>query len=451
MQSIENVLHALSSGMERNLATVDLSLLGATEALQEPGLSQISAALRDRILFDRSLSVDFLGAMLVLDKDGDVLFLSQSMPQAPGNFSDREYFRILKADPQITHYLSKPFLSRIQHGDPVVVLCRRVNGPDGAFNGAVIAVIRISYFQSLFEGVDLGSGGLIALTRTDGTILYRRPSTDGAGNIGVNRGDTVQFKKALASNGGPYVQRGALDGVERLLVSAPVGDFGLILTVGEPLSVLFEEWNRRALVTGAITLSICLMLAVTVRALATALRRSEEMEEEFEKLAVTDALTGLSNRRAIDLVLDTEFRRARRERTSLCVLMIDIDHFKSVNDRLGHDAGDEVLRRIGHLLPQLVRRPGDFVGRFGGEEFIALLPSISIEGARHVAERIRTGVEQMSHATSGPPLTVTVSIGIAAADGGDTPDSVVHRADEALYRAKSEGRNRVANATLAVA
>lgn len=451
-KSIENVLKTLSSNIERNLSTLDLSLIGATEALREEGLTSISPALRDRVLFDRSTSAEFVGAILVLDGNGDIRFLSPSLPPVLGNFADRDYFRALRQDDRGGPYLSKPFLSRIRPSDPVVALGRRVNGRDGAFEGVVIATIRIAYFQSLFGGVDLGEGGLIGLARTDGTMLYRHPSTDAAGNVGLEIGASPQFARALASHGVAYVQDAILDGVERLQVSSPVGDFGLILTVGTPVSVLFADWNRRAVVTGAITLVICALLCFTVCALSTALRRSEAMEDKLEKLSVTDALTGLPNRRALELALNAEFRRARREGSSLCVLMIDIDHFKNVNDRLGHDTGDVVLRQIGQLLPELIRRPGDFAARFGGEEFIVLLPSTPIEGARQVAEQIRIGVEQMhQHTGAASAVKVTVSVGIAAAADDDTPVTLIHRADEALYRAKREGRNRVASAALAVA
>ena len=143
--------------------------------------------------------------------------------------------------------------------------------------------------------------------------------------------------------------------------------------------------------------------------------------------------------------LNAEFKFSLRHNASLALMMIDLDHFKDVNDSHGHIVGDSVLRQLGDLLRDEVRSV-DLAARFGGEEFVILLPDTDLEGAVVFAERLRKRVEEHDFAEGGDPLRITVSVGVAAASvkGGVTePESLTAKADEALYRAKNDGRNRV--------
>jgi diguanylate cyclase (GGDEF)-like protein len=164
--------------------------------------------------------------------------------------------------------------------------------------------------------------------------------------------------------------------------------------------------------------------------------------EELERLSLTDGLTGLSNRRFLMQRLNEEALRYRRTRHDLAVLMLDVDHFKKYNDTYGHPAGDEVLKKVARIL-QVTAREVDCVARYGGEEFCVMLPETPVAGAMKLAERIR----QRMIAEQNPGENVTLSIGVASLPAnGDTPDEVIEAADEALYRAKREGRDRVVQA-----
>lgn len=164
---------------------------------------------------------------------------------------------------------------------------------------------------------------------------------------------------------------------------------------------------------------------------------------ELTRLSRVDALTGLANRRGFDDALDRAVRRARRTEMPLSLLLIDIDHFKTLNDRLGHPAGDDVLRRLGGLLAGAVSRPYDAVCRYGGEEFAVVLPDTDAVGARHIGELVRRLLEQAAipHPTQ---ARVTASIGVATFAGRDASTAaLVAAADSALYEAKHGGRDRV--------
>lgn len=159
----------------------------------------------------------------------------------------------------------------------------------------------------------------------------------------------------------------------------------------------------------------------------------------FQRLAHHDALTGLPNRRQVEAALATALAQSSRSGTPCAVLMIDIDHFKRFNDRFGHPVGDEVLQHIAHRLREQLRA-GNTLGRWGGEEFVVVAPQTELHEAQQLGERLRHAVR--SEPAAGEH-TVTVSIGMTAYRPGDTPETLVARADRALYRAKQSGRDRL--------
>jgi len=155
-------------------------------------------------------------------------------------------------------------------------------------------------------------------------------------------------------------------------------------------------------------------------------------------------LTGLNNRRFLENHLATMLEQAQRRGAPLSLMIFDIDHFKSVNDTYGHDAGDEVLKGFANRLRRVIRG-GDLLCRLGGEEFVIAMPNVSLEAAMKVAERTRSAIEEEPFVIdeTGRKIAITVSIGVAGPGSEGDPDSLYRRADRALYRSKSEGRNRV--------
>jgi len=184
-----------------------------------------------------------------------------------------------------------------------------------------------------------------------------------------------------------------------------------------------------------------LRLHLKIKRLENELREKNQM---LAKESMTDAVTGLRSRRYVTEVLAIEVLRARRYRLPLTVLMADLDHFKSVNDRFGHPVGDSVLRRVSDLLRSLLRAT-DVAGRFGGEEFLVVLPQTDRSGALSLAERWRRSLELTAlEAPDGKRIRTTVSIGVAEFMAHMArPDELVRAADDALYTAKSNGRNRI--------
>lgn len=194
-----------------------------------------------------------------------------------------------------------------------------------------------------------------------------------------------------------------------------------------------EELNRR------------LEMRVAERTEALNLANSElrDANRILEKLAASDSLTELANRRSFFEQAEAEVQRAHRYGHPLALQMLDIDHFKSINDHFGHAAGDEVLRRIAGVLRANLRH-NDLAARIGGEEFVVLLPETQLEDAAQHAERLRNAIAGLRIPFEQSTLSVTVSLGVAALHAGElSPEPMLMRADSGLYRAKQSGRNRV--------
>jgi len=172
----------------------------------------------------------------------------------------------------------------------------------------------------------------------------------------------------------------------------------------------------------------------------------EKANKALERLSLEDPLTGIPNRRRFDSALQDAWRRALRRRSSITVLMIDVDFFKAVNDQHGHTYGDECLIQISHVLGEQVGRPDDLRARYGGEEFVVLLPETTEQGAITVADRIREAIYELGIVNEVSAfdhrLTVSVGIGTCVPQPGKTPDALIEAADGALYEAKRQGRNK---------
>ena len=189
-----------------------------------------------------------------------------------------------------------------------------------------------------------------------------------------------------------------------------------------------------------------------IHSLEAIITQKQQLEQDLraanarlERLASVDELTGLLNRRALGEALHRDLARADRDAKALSILLLDIDHFKNVNDTWGHQSGDAVLSMVGDII-QRALRTSDVAGRYGGEEFMCILPATDTNGARVVAERLRMAMLERTVPSNGNFIQVSVSIGIASVVGPGCRtayESIVRKSDECLYRAKAEGRNRV--------
>ena len=171
----------------------------------------------------------------------------------------------------------------------------------------------------------------------------------------------------------------------------------------------------------------------------------KRMADQLRSMALIDDLTGIANRRCLDETLENEWRACQRASTPLAIAMIDIDHFKRLNDSYGHQLGDACLMAVASALKACLGRPHDLIARYGGEEFICLLPGTDLAGARAKAEELRQSVQDLGIPNEGVSTAVTISIGLAVVIPTTkmTPNQLVESADNQLYEAKRTGRNRI--------
>jgi diguanylate cyclase (GGDEF)-like protein len=239
--------------------------------------------------------------------------------------------------------------------------------------------------------------------------------------------------------------------VYRELGLAPAGtDIDMRGLIYQPLRPTDLRWLMWVLGAAALLLAVVISIARRFYRLNGRLRgqleENRRLQDELRALTITDPLTGLHNRRNFDVVCATEWERARRDQKPLTVLFIDVDYFKSYNDHHGHRAGDDCLAAVGKAVSQSLQRPADFAARYGGDEFVVLLPDTDTSGALDVARRVRAAVGALHLAHGASPFgRVTLSIGVAQVMPGPshTSEELLERADRALYAAKQAGRNGV--------
>jgi diguanylate cyclase (GGDEF)-like protein len=227
-----------------------------------------------------------------------------------------------------------------------------------------------------------------------------------------------------------------------------VGLAAIFLLTDKPIAMPNDSYLERlaTLLVFVMTIGRCMFVGIFSSALRESLyKRGLELREAYkriEELAELDELTGAFNRRSIMRALDDEIARAHRTHTTCAVALIDLDWFKKINDLFGHPTGDEALRTFAITMFANIRSIDKF-GRYGGEEFLLILPETTDEAAERTLDRLRAIIADLDWSTISPSMTVTISAGVVMLQPNETPDSILARADAVLYRAKNGGRNRV--------
>lgn len=233
--------------------------------------------------------------------------------------------------------------------------------------------------------------------------------------------------------------------------AATLGLAGLFLLTHKPVAMPHGNQIERFATMMVFTLNIgrCMFLGIFSSSLKASLYQSglklKEAYKRIEELAELDELTGAFNRRCIMRMLDEEIARSARNGQPCSIALIDLDHFKRVNDTYGHPTGDEVLRTFAITMFANIRSVDRF-GRYGGEEFLLVLPDMTTEGAARAMDRLRAIVADLDWSAFSPGMNVTLSAGVATLRPNETTDSLLARTDTALYLAKAQGRNRIAPA-----
>ncbi|MEN5303582.1 sensor domain-containing diguanylate cyclase [Pseudomonas sp. TWI628] len=453
-----NLTQALSTYSEGIVRQSSMILLGLVERLENEGSGPAQIERLSQLISRQQPLMPQLSGITIYARDGRWLMSSNRPIPAGANSSDRAYFIHHRDDPSRESFIGLPIRSR-SNQEWVITISRRFNDAKGEFAGVVAVTLGVENFLHLFGQIDVGRDGAIGLSYTDGSMLVRYPFREQ--DMGRNFSQSPIYTKYLVDKSvGTASFTSSLDGVERLYAFRKSDHLPLVTTValgkGEALAAWQLEAQLSLLVVCALlgltgTIGWLLIRAMRRRSLAegdlrVAQQQLLDSNQQLERLAMHDALTGLANRRSFDQALAREAGRARRNAGALSLLMIDIDHFKRYNDTYGHPAGDACLHLVAKRLSACIRRPPDLLARYGGEELAAILPGTDSAGAAIVAQAMLESLskEPIIHPLS-PFSRVTVSIGIACTTGSEleSEQALLARADRALYRAKDAGRNGV--------
>jgi diguanylate cyclase (GGDEF)-like protein len=361
--------------------------------------------------------------------------------------SERDYCKSLRADPNRKTFVTNAFVSTT--GPLNITQSRRYLPDEPGFHGFAAVGVDLTFFSKWLSNVTIGSHGVIAISDKNLSLLARKPAKPKALGNKVNdpivtaflaSGDTYRTFRATSP----------LDGEPRLYGVRKVEELPFVIVVGEANRDWQADWIQNVWMTIGGVVILWSLAFFTLLSYWSGLKNLAELKkvrDKLEELSVTDALTGLANRRRFDEVLETECRRIQRITASLSVIMIDVDHFKAFNDTYGHQAGDECLKAVAKVLRNSLKRPQDLAARYGGEEFSCILPETEHAGAIKIANSIKNGIAGLDirHEGSTAADYVTASLGVATlvCDGKTRPEGIVNLAHRRLYWAKENGRNRL--------
>lgn len=361
--------------------------------------------------------------------------------------ADRDYFQFHRDHAEDVPYVSRVELGRAT-GKYLFRVTRRINDADGRFAGVSLVTVAPGSIAEFYARLTHNDGSVATLVSTRDHLVRARVPEPPV-EVWARALDTPLWREVAQRPVGRFMANGAIDGVRRHFVYRTIPEWDMVMLTGVPDRLI--QANAQQSLLRITVAQVGGNLAVL--AFAAVLTYVDRQRKRLKLLATTDGLTGLSNRRELLEHGERELLRAQRYGRPFSLMLIDIDHFKKVNDQFGHASGDRVLKGMARC-GQASLRESDLFGRFGGEEFLALLPETDWSGAATLAERLRQGAGQCTDGTcdQGQAIPFTVSIGVAVRGSVDESlDAMIARADAALYRAKAAGRNRVEMAEAAVA
>ncbi|XBS71581.1 sensor domain-containing diguanylate cyclase [Acerihabitans sp. KWT182] len=457
-----NLTQALTQHASDTFVQAEATLEELAQTISQQGMAANQRPFLHRLFQDKTHGLEQIDAISLYDSLGHMLVTAAQKLPAMNDFSDRDYFIYHRDHPDLTIHIGRVIRSRMTH-ELILPLSRRLNNPDGSFAGVLLESVMISHFRNFYTKFIISDDSTLMMLLNNGTVLYRHPYDEKV--IGTTIADSPLFKDNIRQNQSGTVHSALANDPQAMVYSYEhLKQFPVIITSGISMDQALSDWRHDALSHAAMTLVFVLMISLTCLVLMRQLRGRMRIELELvhaqqelrklnaslEKLARSDGLTGLYNRRHFDLVFNNEFKRAIEYRRPLGLILLDVDFFKQYNDIYGHVAGDECLRLIGRTLLALPLRQRDLVARYGGEEFIVLLPETDKTSALAVAGRIHEQIARLNIRHRGSPVgSISASIGIYVGlpiVDVDTPSKLVVRVDAALYEAKRQGRNRICEA-----
>ncbi|AUF96392.1 diguanylate cyclase [Pseudomonas sp. 02C 26] len=449
--SVVNLARASAQHAEDSIRQVDAITAALAERLEGDGFANLDRPRLHALLRQQVQIMPQLHGLFVYGADGTWLATDHTVTAPKANNADRDYFIYHREHTGRQIRIGSVVKSRSTE-ELIIPISRRLNFPDGSFAGVLLGTIKVDWFVRYYGDFQIDQSGALVLAKRDGTILVRRPFVEQV--LGSSLADSEVFRDYL-----PYANEGVVetvavvDGTPRLYAYRALTSYPLVVQAGLSRDAILAAWRQDVIKSIGVLLVLLLGLSlfgwVVLRQLRERIvieRALHQAHQTLKDLALTDSLTGLGNRRRLDAVLDVEIARARRQGYPVALVMMDLDFFKAYNDRYGHLAGDQCLRRVAEVLGQALKRPADLAVRYGGEEFTLLLPDTDGHGAGLIVQETLQQLRRLAIEHAGSPFGgVSASAGIAVAHPAQQPISsraLVAEADAALYEAKRQGRDR---------
>jgi diguanylate cyclase (GGDEF)-like protein len=429
---------SLAEQADTTIKTADSIVASLVERVEAEGTGPEARVRFYHLMTSLAAALPAIHEMGITDDRGNAIVKSLVADPTGLNYAEREYFRYHATHPDRGPFIGARIKSKID-GTYAITVSRRINRPDGSFAGVVVTSVSMNFFQQLFDQVRARSGGIIALLSDDNTILARSPAivANASGSIGL------LSQRLDRSGSGSVSYKSAIDGVRRYGSYYHLSQFPFLTLVAQ------SEWDVQTSFRSQVAWNAVILVFVMI-VVAVMGSRAVKANRLLNTQAMQDGLTGLANRRTFEETIRSEFRRAARSEAPISIILIDVDHFKAYNDCYGHLAGDECLRSMARSIQSCIRRAGDLVARYGGEEIVVVLPGLDGLSALDLATTMRMAVHDLALPHSGSAHNiVTFSAGVATyVPGQSTGDwqTLVETADAALYAAKANGRDTVRTA-----
>jgi predicted signal transduction protein with EAL and GGDEF domain len=456
-REMTNLAVALAEHTSRYVAVMDL-VLRAVQTNLKAIEADTSAMFRSRlsgprIHDDLAKRVETLpggNALLLFDADGILINSSRPGPLPTINAADRDYFAHFREHNDHGLYISAPTESRAV-GTWTIFLAHRVLSPDGQFLGLVVAAIDTSYLENFYHVILTNTGQAVTLLRSDGLVLVRDRGVESG--VGAMMPARSPWYGVVAMNGGTYRSPGFFGAPPSIVAVRTLHDYPLVVDVVLSEEAALAIWRAGAIWNVLGTLFAVIIFLGLFVVITRQFRRQQQQNDQLRHMARTDGLTGLANRVVCVEAVERLIVRARREGKRFALLYLDLDHFKDVNDTLGHPVGDDLLKLVADRIRLNVRavdtvarfqpsvRDIDTIARFGGDEFAVVAESVGdAAGATILAKRLLDFLAA-PFMIQGYEIRIGVSIGIELC-GADIvlAETLFSHADIALYQAKEVGR-----------
>lgn len=426
-RNTSTLVNEVELDIERSMSDLEQVFLDLENYLASPAnKKEIDPPAIRNFIDNLVLENPYLSGLTILDNNGQILHWNNNLQKL--NLSQRQYFRIHQSGDFEGLYVGLPKASILNQGQWIFGSSKAIRNTDHSLSMVLTAIIDLNYFYRQYHSMFTAPGIRLTITSPAGHIYTSIPGQEEL--VGKQLPELIATKNTM------------FDNEHELTMGKKVANYPLIVRVTREKSTVLVPWRSTVLSFVALGVAIILLLFFLTYHTDLYMRRRLKKKEAHSK-TITDPLTKLYNRPHILELVKLEIKKASRTDSPLSVIMLDLDHFKDVNNNYGHQKGDEVLEGTAAILRQCCRET-DIISRFGGEKFLLVLPDTDLKGAISDARKICKTLAQKDFSHTSGEFNVTASFGVAqwSSDEADITEAL-KRADAALHSVKNCGRDNV--------